>query len=131
MSVLADTSVWIDYLNRGARGPAAPLDLLLHRGEVVMCGPVASEIVAGTPTDQRSDIWSLFVGLSWIEHDRAHWWEVGLASSALSRLGRHVPLPDVSIAVAAVEAGAELWTHDTDFDQIAAVLPALRRFQPA
>lgn len=96
-----------------------------------MCGPVAAELVAGTAQRQRAALWELLAGLSWSDIGRAQWRRVGEAAAALRDRGASVPLTDVEIAVAAVEAGASLWTRDRDFDRIAAALPELRRFRAA
>lgn len=129
MSVLADTSVWVEYLLTARSGKAARLDELLANGEVVMCGPVAAELLAGTTERQRAALWQLLAGLSWSDIGRRAWRRVGEVAAALRDRGGSVPLTDLEIAVAAVEAGASLWTRDRDFDRIAAALPELRRFR--
>ena len=37
MTVLADTSVWVEYLRKGRPSSAARLDDLLVAGEIVVC----------------------------------------------------------------------------------------------
>jgi predicted nucleic acid-binding protein len=126
--VLADTSVWVSYLRTGAAGPAAPLDDLLARQEVVVCGPVAAELLVGAAGAQRHELWTLLAGLDWADLGRAQWREVGETAAMLRERGQSVPLTDVEIAVAARAAGARLWSDDADFDRIEPALPGLERF---
>ncbi len=123
--VLPDTSVWVDYLRLGERGPAAELDDLLAGGRVLVCGPVAAELVAGVAEGRRAELWALLAGLPWADAERADWRAVGELAGALRRAGTSVPLTDVHIAVAAMSAGARLWSRDTDFARIAELAPDL------
>jgi predicted nucleic acid-binding protein len=129
VSVLADTSIWVSYLRTGTDGPAAGLDELLARGQILMCGPVAAELLAGTAVHRRAELWSLLAGLDWVDLGREHWRQVGETAGQLREKGQTVPLTDVEIAVAA-SAGARLWSHDSDFDRIEQVLTNLERYQP-
>lgn len=130
MSVLADTSIWIDYLREGASGRAAPLDALLEANEVVVCGPVVAEILAGATKDDRERLGRLFSALPWAPIDRGTWLQVGEVAARLRDRGETVPLTDIQIAVAAASGDAQLWARDTDFDRIEAVLPELGRYSP-
>jgi predicted nucleic acid-binding protein len=127
---MPDTAIWVDYLRRGRAGPAAALDGLLERGEAMVTGPIVAEILAGTAERHRVELWSLFAGLPWAEIGRAQWRRVGDVAGALRKRGAEVALTDIEIAVAAVDAGAALWTRDRDFDRVGAVLKDLRRFEP-
>ncbi len=129
-AVLADTSVWIDFLRRGRDGRATRLDALLQEGQVVTCGPVAAELVAGAASEQRDVVWDRLRGLRWVELDADGWRQAGLAYGRLRARGQIVPLADCVIAIATTVAEAELWTFDDDFDRFAEVLPRLRRFDP-
>lgn len=125
MTVLADTSVWVDYLRDGTRGAAAKLDDLLEQQAVVVCGPVLAELLAGTRVEQRGELWRALEALPWADLDRSAWHRVGEIANDLRAAGVSVALTDVEIAVAAVLAGASLWTRDDDFVRIRAALPEL------
>jgi predicted nucleic acid-binding protein len=56
--------------------------------------------------------------------------QVGELAARLRDHGVTTALTDVEIAVAAVAAGAELWTWDSDFTRIAEVLGSLSLFAP-
>ena len=103
MSVLPDTSVWIEFF-RGTEPTARAPDRLIAEQEPVICGPILAELLAGTPSAERERLW--------VAHE-------------LVGRGSCVPLIDVLIPVAAAHAGAALWTRDRDFDRIADVLPEL------
>ena len=130
MTVLADTSVWVDYLRRGRRSQAARLDDLLVAGEVVVCGPVVAEVLAGAKSPDRSTLWLLLAGLPWANLGPVQWHSVGDAAGRLRERGETTALTDIEIAVAAVDSSSQLWTRDEDFQRIRGVLPALRFFEP-
>jgi predicted nucleic acid-binding protein len=130
VTVLADTSVWVEYLRRGQAGKSARLDDLLARGEVVLCGPVVAELVAGAATARRAELTALLNALPWVDLRRPEWVQVGELAARLRDHGVTTALTDVEIAVAAVAAGAELWTWDSDFARIAEVLGSLSLFAP-
>jgi len=130
VTVVADTSVWVSYLRLGADGPAAALDGLLAGGQIVMCGPVAAELLAGTATQRRPELWTLLTGLGWADLGREDWHEVGETAAKLREQGQTVPLTDVEIAVAARAARAKLWTDDSHFDRIEQVLTGIDRYTP-
>lgn len=125
MRVLPDTSVWVSYFRTGAHGSASELDRLLDGGNVVVCGPVVAELLTGTQERQRTHLWGLLSSLPWAALDPEQWRKVGEASAGLRSRGLSLPLTDVEIAVAAVDASAQLWTGDTDYDRVQQVLPEL------
>lgn len=125
MSVLADTSVWIDYF-RGADPAARELGRLLAGEPPPICGPVLAELVAGTPADSREDVWLALAGLPFVDLDREAWTLAGELAHELRHRGETVPLVDLLIAVAAVRVDAALWTTNSDFLRVARVLPELR-----
>lgn len=124
MSVLLDTSIWIDYF-RGAEPTATHVAALLESDEVALCGPILAELLAGTAADQRETLWLALVALPNVELDLAAWRASGEHADELRRRGEMVPLLDVLIAVAAIRSGATLWTRDADFDRIAGIVPEL------
>ena len=125
MRVLPDTSIWVDYLRRGASGPGGELDGLLERDSVLVCGPVLAELLAGAPPERRDELWLALGSLPWAELDHAAWRQVGELANDLRRTGTSVALTDLVIAVACVHAEATLWTGDRDFERIRRALPGL------
>jgi predicted nucleic acid-binding protein len=131
VSVLVDSSVWVDYLKLGESGPGATVATLLRRREVITCGPIVAELLAGTPPAARAELSMLMNGLPWADLHRDAWRRVGEVVGDLLRLGFRVPLTDAAIAIAAVESGARLWSRDAHFDRIGERLTDLGRFDPA
>ena len=68
--------------------------------------------------------------LPWAELDRAAWRRIGEVGRDLRASGASVPLTDLAIAVAAVSAGASVWTRDEDFERIRSALPELDLVSP-
>jgi predicted nucleic acid-binding protein len=123
--VLPDTSIWVDFARHGAGGEAASLRTLLDSGDVATCGPVVAELLAGTQGEVTEQIWEVLSSLPWAELAPDGWRQVGETARRLRQGGRKLPLTDIVIATAAARAGHALWSLDTDFEHIAAVLGEL------
>ena len=131
MTVLPDTSVWVDYLRAGTDGPAAGLDRLLAEEAVVVCGPVLAELVAGTATEDRDELWHALATLPWAELDHEAWRRAGELAYELRRAELSLPLTDIEIAVACARSDAALWTRDDDFRRLHPYLPSLQLYDSA
>lgn len=129
MKVLPDTSIWVEYLRRGPDGAAWELDGLLEGGVVVVCGPVAAELLAGATPPDRGSLWKMLRGLPWTPLGTEEWGRVGEVCGRLRERGQTVPLTDVCIAVSAIAGDATLWTADADFDRIETVAGELHRYR--
>lgn len=129
MTVLADTSIWVDYLKRGKESKSARLDDLLTAGEVVVCGPVVAELLAGAKAADRTTLWLLLTALPWTDLGPLQWQSVGETAARLRERGESVALTDIEIAVAAADSAARLWTRDADFERIRVVLAGLQLFE--
>jgi len=123
--VLPDSSAWVDYLRRGAAGQAASLSQLLEQREVVTCGPVVAELLVGARAGRRQELATLWDAVSWVDLGRPEWRRIGHVAGLLRDQGTTVALTDLEIAVAAETAGAALWTFDSDFQRLTAVMPGL------
>jgi predicted nucleic acid-binding protein len=122
--ILADTSVWIDYLRGPSSAAGDEFDERLAAHDVLMCGPVAIELLTGVEASERLRLWEIFTAMQWADVDRADWFVAGDVRAELRSQGIQVSLPDVLIAAAAL-GRATLWTRDRHFQQIADVLEAL------
>ncbi len=122
--ILADTSLWIDFL-RGVRSPATEaFDERLSGRDVLVCGPVATELLSGCAAAERRRLWERLTALAWVDIDRAQWFAAGDLRAELREHGRQVSLPDALIAIAAA-GRATLWTRDHHFEHIAGLLKTL------
>jgi predicted nucleic acid-binding protein len=124
--VLPDTSVWVDFSRRGARGRASELRDLLDAGEVATCGPVVAELLAGAGENVEARMWQTLSSLPWVELTPGAWREVAAAAHQLRKAGRALPLTDLTIAVAAARGDHVLWTFDADFERIRTAVGGLR-----
>jgi predicted nucleic acid-binding protein len=132
--ILPDTSVWVEYLRAErpppreskSASPAEELDVVIQQEQVLTCGPVVAELLAGARGHQRGELTEQLGGQPWVELKRSDWLTVGHIAATLRERGQTTPLLDVQIAVCAVSAKAELWTIDHDFERIAEVLDGLR-----
>ncbi len=132
--ILPDTSVWVEYFravpssSRASVGtsPAEELDALIEHEQVVTCGPVIAELMAGARGRQRDKLAEQLGAQPWIELKRSDWLTVGHTAARLQERGQMTPLVDIQIAVCANRAKAELWTLDRDFERIAEALDGLR-----
>jgi predicted nucleic acid-binding protein len=129
LKVLPDTSIWIDYF-RGTEPAATTLDRLLTDEEPVICGPILAELLAGAPEAQRDELWLALTCLPFVDLGRDAWADAGERAHALRSRGQIVPLLDILIAVAAVRAGASLWTRDRDFALVSTVMVDLELYRP-
>ena len=127
--VLPDTSIWVEFLRHGTGGPAAALDDLLAEEIVLVTGPVVAELLAGTARRASDELWLTLSSIPWADLDPPAWRQVGLVASELRARGESMAVTDLAIAVAAVRAGASVWTRDLDFARIQVVLPQLELFQ--
>lgn len=99
-------------------------------GDVVLCGPVVAELLAGAKPPERARLWPLLTGLPWAELGPVQWQSVGETAARLRERGETVALTDIEIAVAAVDSSSRLWARDLDFRRVRTVLPALQLFDP-
>ncbi|MGH2995493.1 MAG: PIN domain-containing protein [Gaiellaceae bacterium] len=123
MTVLADTSIWIDFY-RGREPNAEGLARLIRQQDVIICGPVVAELIAEAPEDRREELDEALGALPFIPLGDGEWREAGVRAYELRRRGGAVPLLDILIAVAATRAAAALWTRDEHFARIGQVLPS-------
>lgn len=129
MKVLADTSIWVDYLRHGSQGSAKHLQDLLVQDDVVVCGPVVAELLGGTSAVDRYALWRVLQSLPWAPLDQAEWRRVGEVTALLRDRGLTVPLSNIEIAVAAAAVGASIWSRDSDFERVARVVSELVLYQ--
>jgi tRNA(fMet)-specific endonuclease VapC len=119
--VVADTSVWIDFL---AGRPVPLLEDALAHAAVVLPPIVVAELVSAArrPADRRA-IQELVRELAIHETPLDHWVRVGeLRRNARDR-GLSVSTPDAHVAQCALDRDAILLSRDAIFARIASVSP--------
>ena len=122
--ILADTSVWVEHLRGRASAAAGEFDERLAAEDVLVCGPVATELLTGASAQDRIRLWDTLTTLAWVDLERVDWFVAGETQAELRERGMTIPFGDVVIAAAALTR-ATLWTHDRHFEQIAEVMDDL------
>lgn len=132
MTVLIDTSAWVEYFR--ATGSAAALEVRRLLDEdpaaVAICEPVAMEILAGAGTDAvHEKLERLANGLASLAVEQSLDFRSAAAIyRSARRSGRTIrSTTDCLIAAVAIRNGAEILHRDVDFDVIAGVTPLVAR----
>ena len=117
--VIADTSVWLSYINRPDSPSGRELDARLASGEVRMVGPVLTEILQGCASQSDYDFWAdRLAGLSFIEADKDTWLIASEVNYRLMRQGRMLGFADLIITALALQHSLPLLTLDSDFERV-------------
>jgi len=116
--VVADTSVWIDFLSGR---PARLLEDALARASVALPPIVVAELISGAHrAKDRRGLLELLGDLPLSPTPRAHWIRVGELRRALRARGLSVSTPDAHVAQCALDADALLLARDVVFERMAA-----------
>jgi predicted nucleic acid-binding protein len=125
--VIADTSVWIEYLRGGDEGPRAALRDLIRTEQVALVGVVLAELLQGCRTPKESGaILAEVTSLQFLEAGFSAWRRTGELSASLRSSGITLPLSDILIAALALEHACQVYTLDPHFAQI----PGLPLYRP-
>jgi predicted nucleic acid-binding protein len=118
VSVVVDTSVWIAFF-RGKTQIA--FEEALKDGQIVVPPIVAAELLSSAHSKRQvKQLEHLFASLGILQTTDAHWMSVGSLRRSLSIRGMHLSIPDVHIAMCAIERGGSLMSHDAIFEKISA-----------
>ena len=128
MSVLIDTSAWIEFLRpKGDAAIKARVAELLGANQASYTCPVAFELLAGARPAEVADVKESLDLAHRLVVEPAHWDAAAQAAATLRARGVTVPASDLLIATVAVGHRVALLARDKHFGQIqAAVLPKLR-----
>lgn len=120
--ILADTSAWIAFLR--PQGPAkikTALREALLDGRVRITWPVRAELLVGTRNlSDFQRLRTLTASLVSLACDEGLWERASQLGFTLRRRGLTVPLPDLLVAQAAMDADLELWHLDAHYEAIGA-----------
>ena len=121
-NVLVDSSFFIDRQRAGAD----PFDEFAARADVadfLTCGVVIAEVLRGVKIRKAHQrIASLFGCMIYVPTLNRVWERVAKLAWELDRAGQGMQIPDLVIAVCALEADAAVLTLDADFARV----PGLR-----
>lgn len=117
--IVADTSVWVQALRRGASQEAGTLRTLLDADEVALPLPVRIELLAGVSAEQRPALSRALAALPVARPTDDTWTQVERWGEAAARAGQHFSITDLMIAALTRELGALVWSLDSDFQRMA------------
>ena len=124
--ILIDTSAWIEYFRASGSAAAVEVRRLLstESDRVVICEPVAMEILAGaTDDDRHAKLERLVNGLPSLQIDVAlDFRSAATIYRTARRAGQAIrSLNDCLIAAVSIRHGASIVHRDADFEVIAAI----------
>jgi hypothetical protein len=118
MTILADSSIWIDYLRSG-KAPLADFESELVRGEIAICGMILAEVLSGVKNEQEAQVLkSRLLALPYLSEHRDTFVEAASLYSTLRKSGTSIPLSDCIISAIAMENECKLLTSDKHFEAI-------------
>lgn len=113
--IAVDTSVWISAL-RSPGSPEAPiLAALLDSDDVVLPTPVRTELLAGVAQKDRTALKRALSALPVLYPTDDTWRVMDDWTAKAGAAGVRLGLGDLLIAAMAHEAGALVWSLDSDF----------------
>lgn len=120
-SILADTSVWIEFF-KPQSSIGKKLESLIIKNSVCVCGVVLFELVQGVRTEEEKvKILDALSNLEYAEMTKRLWQQAGELSASLKRKGLNLPLSDIFIASIAIENNLSIFTLDKHFEKIPGV----------
>ena len=120
--------MWIDFQRDPNSEAGKELDRLLAAGEVVMVGPVLTEILQGSRSVNELEFFATrLTALSFLEATQETWVNAGQLNHLLRREGKLMALSDLVIATLALEHDMALYSLDGDFDRV----PGLQHHRPS
>ncbi|MFW5771662.1 MAG: PIN domain-containing protein [Spirochaetota bacterium] len=126
MSILVDSSVWIDYFRGGNQ--SAPLDLLLENNSICTCGLILAEILPFLIVRNQKKLVSLMHTIPNVactpDWKRITRYQAQCLKKGINGIG----IPDLIIAQTALDNECTLFSLDNHFDMIQKVIP-LRLFK--
>jgi predicted nucleic acid-binding protein len=116
-ALVIDTSSWVTFF---AGKSSFPVEDALAEGRVYLPSIVAGELLSGRlRPSERSQLEGFLAELPLCAVDLSHWFRVGQLRAELSERGISASIPDLHVAVCALDLKADLLTEDRIFRQVA------------
>ena len=116
--IVVDTSVWVATRRRPAGEIAATLRTLLDEDEVALALPVRLELWSGTAKQDRKAFRRAFSALPLLVPTDDTWQALNDWIARAADAGQRFALTNLLIASLAHEAGALVWSLDSDFERM-------------
>ena len=125
--IIADSSIWIDFQRDPGSEAGRELDRLLDADEVVMVGPVLTEVLQGARSEGELEFFSSHLtALSFLETSQETWVRAGALNYQLKQSGKMLSVGDLVISTLALQHDVPVYSLNGDFDRV----PGLRRHMP-
>ncbi|HET8928047.1 MAG TPA: PIN domain nuclease [Microbacterium sp.] len=124
--MLLDSSAWIEFLRATGSPPHLAVRQLLHTPDsLIVCEPVAMEVVAGARSEQHAiELQRLLARGTLVATEPTDWVDAARIYRTGRRRGLTVrKLIDCLIAAIALRIDESVLHHDADFDAIAQLVP--------
>ncbi len=121
MSVLVDSSVWVEYF-RGP-GPQERLDFLIEQNFVAVNDLILAELIPALHVGHQRKLISLLREI--LRYPMSVDWDdlIQLQITCLRNGINKVGIPDLIIAQHAIQNGLDLYSHDRHFSLLARFVP--------
>ena len=125
--VIADSSIWIDFQRDPGSETGRELDRLLDADEVVMVGPVLTEVLQGARSEGELEFFSSHLtALLFLETSQETWVRAGELNYQLRQSGNMLSVGDLVISTLGLQHDMAVYSLNGDFDRVA----GLRRHAP-
>ena len=116
MSVIIDTSVWIEYFNGQHK---RTVEDILNSKKTFLPPLVISEVLSGEKKSHlRDPLKDFLYMIPMLQVDREHWENVGLLRHQFHKQGFSISTPDAHVAQCALETESVLFSFDKIFEKI-------------
>lgn len=116
--IVADTSVWISVLRSPSAAEAAPFAALLDADELALAAPVRVELLSGVAGSRHDALARGLTALPLLYPTDDTWRMLAKWTKRAVAAGERFGVGDLLIAGLAAEAGALLWSLDSDFKRL-------------
>ena len=116
--IVVDTSVWISVFRR--TGPDRTVfESLLDADEVLLAAPVRTELLGGVQSTHRQALKRVLTAIPVAYPTDNTWGQMDRWAIHGAERGQSFGVGDLLIGAIASEAGALVWSHDSDFTRMA------------
>ena len=117
--IVVDTSVWVTVLRRRGGADALTFESLLDADEVLLPAPVRTELLSGVRSVHRQALRRILTALPVAYPTDETWQQMDNWASEGAERGQSFGVGDLLIGAMAREAGALVWSLDSDFQRMA------------
>ena len=119
--IVVDTSVWVAVLRRRRGELAEAFTALLEADEILLPAPVRTELLGGVGPAHRQALRRILTALPVAYPTPETWKQMDDWAIQGSDRGQNFGVGDLLIGAVANEAGALVWSLDSDFKRMASL----------